>query len=148
MCAFWQGPLVTGYYLYLVKNPIPNRHPFSNWCNYSHLAAMGEFHIYAFVYIRISIKVLVLKHHGGLHTVFPRINAPPRMNAPRINAPPKISDFKINAPPRINAPLRIKAPSQKSEKITVYSSLTQDQILINFYNTGITAYTSRKMKTN
>ena len=41
----------------------------------------------------------------------------------------------------------MNAPSQKSEKITVYSSLTQDQILINFYNTGITAYTSRKIKT-
>ena len=41
----------------------------------------------------------------------------------------------------------MKGPSQKSEKITVYSSLTQDQILINFYNTGITAYTSRKIKT-
>ena len=47
----------------------------------------------------------------------------------------------------MNAPLRINAPSQKSEKITVYSSLTQDQILINFYNAGITAYTSRKIKT-
>ena len=54
---------------------------------------------------------------------------------------------RINAPPRINASLRINAPSQKSEKITVYSSLTQNQILINFYNTGITAYTSRKIKT-
>ena len=41
----------------------------------------------------------------------------------------------------------MNAPSQKSEKITVYSSLTQDQILINIYNTGITAYTSRRIKT-
>ena len=41
----------------------------------------------------------------------------------------------------------MNATSQKSEKITVYSSLTQDQILINFYYTGITAYTSRKIKT-
>ena len=73
-------------------------------------------------------------------TVFPQINAPPRMNAPSNKRPLKISDFKINAPPG-------NAPSQKSEKITVYSSLTQDQILINFYNTGITAYTSRKIKT-
>ena len=49
-------------------------------------------------------------------------NSPPP--PPSNKRPPKISDFKINAPPRINA------PSQKSEKITVYSSLTQDQIKI------------------
>ena len=41
----------------------------------------------------------------------------------------------------------MNASSQKREKITVSSSLSQDQILINIYNTGITAYTSRKIKT-
>ena len=41
MCTHFFKDLVIRYFLYLVRNSIPNRHPFSNKFCYPHLLAMG-----------------------------------------------------------------------------------------------------------
>ena len=41
LCIFFCKALVTGYWLHVGKNSIPNCHPFSNWFCYRHFVTMG-----------------------------------------------------------------------------------------------------------